>query len=153
MNQYGAQYYQAQMSYTASGGEQPIIEMEGKLRFGLPGTTLFPALGDETIMKPTLQWLLSSEKAGPLRAEFSYVTGGLTWQADYNIVAPEKGNAVEIVGWVTMDKQSGKDFQNARIKLMAGDVNKIQPDQGGGTGGGIYVFRAQAANPVSPPVS
>src|SRR5947209_625814 len=76
MNQYGAQYYQAQMSYTASGGEQPIIEMEGKLRFGLPGTPLFPALGDDTIMKPTLQWLLSSEKAGPLRAEFSYVTGG-----------------------------------------------------------------------------
>jgi len=55
-----------------------------------------------------------------LRAEFSYVTGGLTWAADYNIVASEKGNAVDIVGWVTMDNQSGKRFQNARIKLMAG---------------------------------
>jgi hypothetical protein len=64
-----------------------------------------------------------------LRAEFSYVTGGLTWEADYNIVAPEKGNAVDVVGWVTMDNQSGKRFQNARIKLMAGDVNKIQPEQ------------------------
>jgi hypothetical protein len=81
------------------------------------------------VLKPTLQWLLSTQTPGPLRAEFSYVTGGLTWEADYNIVAPEKGNAVDIVGWVTMDNQSGKTFQNARIKLMAGDVNKIQPGQ------------------------
>jgi len=127
MRQYGQQYYQAQMAY-AGGSEQPIIEIEGKLRFGLPGTPLFPAL-DDTVLKPTLQWLLSTQNPGPLRAEFSYVTGGLTWEADYNIVAPEKGNAVDIVGWVTMDNQSGKAFQNARIKLMAGDVNKIQPEQ------------------------
>ena len=76
MNQYGQQYYQAQVAYAVS--EQPIIELDGKLRFGLPGTPLFPALGDDTVLKPTLQWLLSSDKAGPVRAEFSYVTGGLT---------------------------------------------------------------------------
>jgi len=150
MNQYGPHYYQAQAAYVAS--EQPIIEIEGKVRFGLPGTPLFPALGDDTVLKPTLQWMLSSDKAGPLTAEFSYVTGGLTWQADYNIVAPEKGNAVDIVGWVTMDNQSGKDFQNARVKLMAGDVNKIQPGQGGGVGGGVYVL-AQQAESVAPPVT
>ncbi len=129
MSRYGTQYYQSQMAYVQSGSQQPIIELDGKLRFGLPGTPLFPALGDDTVLKPTLQWLLSVEKPGPLRAEFSYVTGGLTWEADYNIVAPEKGDAVDIVGWVTMDNQSGKDFQNARVKLMAGDVNKIQPGQ------------------------
>ncbi len=128
MRQYGQQYYQAQMAY-AGGSEQPIVEVEGKLRFGLPGTPLFPALGDDTVLKPTLQWLLSTQTPGSLRAEFSYVTGGLTWEADYNIVAPEKGNTVDIVGWVTMDNQSGKAFQNARIKLMAGDVNKVQPGQ------------------------
>jgi hypothetical protein len=126
MNRYGQQYYQAQMAY-AQGSEQPVIEMEGKVRFGLPGTPMFPALADDTVLKPTLQWLLASDKAGPLRAEFSYVTGGLTWEADYNIVAPEKGNVVDLVGWVTMDNQSGKAFENARIKLMAGDVSKIQP--------------------------
>jgi hypothetical protein len=119
------QYDQSQMAQAG----QPIIEMDGKVRFGLPGTPLFPALADDAILKPTLQWLLASDKAGPLRAEFSYVTGGLTWEADYNIVAPEKGDAVDIVGWVTMNNQSGKDFENARIKLMAGDVNKIQPGQ------------------------
>ncbi len=127
MRQYGTQYYQAQMAQ--GGSEQPIVEVDGKVRFGLPGTPLFPALGNDTVLKPTLQWLLSTPNPGPLRAEFSYVTGGLTWEADYNIVAPEKGNAVDVVGWVTMDNQSGKRFQNARIKLMAGDVNKIQPEQ------------------------
>ncbi len=127
MNRYGQQYYQGQMAYAQ--GEQPIIEMDGKVRFGLPGTPIFPALADDTILKPTLQWLLASDKAGPLRAEFSYVTGGFSWEADYNIVAPEKGDAVDVIGWVTMDNQSGKDFENARIKLMAGDVNKIQPGQ------------------------
>jgi hypothetical protein len=53
----------------------------------------------------------------------------MSWQADYNIVAPEKGDLVDIIGWVTMDNQTGKTFENARIKLMAGDVNKIQPGQ------------------------
>jgi hypothetical protein len=129
MNRYGSQYYQAQMSYAQVGNEQPIIEIEGKLRFGLPGTPVFPSLGDDSVLKPTLQWLLSSDQAGSLRAEFSYVTGGLTWEADYNIVAPDKGDTVDLVGWVTMDNQSGKSFENARIKLMAGDVNKIQPGQ------------------------
>ncbi len=129
MRQYGPQYYQAQTAYAQGGSEQPIVEVEGKLRFGLPGTPLFPALGDDAVLKPTLQWLLSTTSPGPVPAEFSYVTGGLTWEADYNIVAPEKGNAVDIVGWVTMDNQSGKAFKNARIKLMAGDVNQIQPEQ------------------------
>jgi hypothetical protein len=126
MESYGQQYYQSQM---AVASEQPIIEIEGKVRFGLPGTPVFPALADDTILKPTLQWMLASTKPGPLLAEFSYVTGGLTWQADYNIVAPENGDAVDLVGWITMDNQSGKDFENARIKLMAGDVNKFQPGQ------------------------
>ena len=99
------------------------------MRFGLPGLPLFPSLADDSVLKPTLQWLLSAEKTGSVRAEFSYVTGGLTWEADYNIVAPEKGDAVDLVGWVTMDNQSGKTFENARIKLMAGDVSKIQPAQ------------------------
>jgi hypothetical protein len=106
--------------------EEPIIEVAGQLQFGLPGTPIFPDLTAETILKPRLEWLLATDKAGKFPAEFSYVTGGMSWQAAYNIVAPEKGDLVDIVGWVTMDNQTGKTFENARIKLMAGDVNKIQ---------------------------
>jgi hypothetical protein len=124
MNLYGQQYYQSQMA--AAGSEQPIIEIDGQLHFNLPGTPIFPSLTDDTILKPRLEWLLAADKPGKFPAEFSYVTGGMTWQADYNIVAPEKGDVVDVVGWVTMDNQSGRTFENARIKLMAGDVNKIQ---------------------------
>jgi hypothetical protein len=106
--------------------EEPIIEIGGQLRFGLPGTPIFPDLTSESILKPRLEWLISTDKAGKFPAEFSYVTGGMSWQADYNIVAPEKGDIVDIVGWITMDNRTGRTFENARIKLMAGDVNKIR---------------------------
>ena len=109
--------------------EQPIIEVDGQLQFFLPGQPLFPTLGDNTILKPTLNWLLRADKPGKLDAEVSYVTGGFTWNADYNLVAPEKGDTVDLIGWITMNNQSGKTFENAKIKLMAGDVNKIQPQQ------------------------
>ena len=112
-----------------SGGssEQPIIEVNGKLQFTLPGTPLFPDLGDDTVLKPTLNWLLQSDQPGKFDAEVSYITGGFTWEADYNLVSPEKGDTVDLIGWVTMNNQSGKMFRDAKIKLMAGDVNKIQP--------------------------
>jgi hypothetical protein len=124
---YGQQYYQAQQAYVAAGNGEPIIEIEGKLQFGLPGLPIFPALSNDTILKPTLSWLLQSDKPGATNAEFSYVTGGMAWHADYNVVAPVSGNLLEIVGWVTLDNQTGKTFPNAHIKLMAGDVNKIDP--------------------------
>ena len=66
-----------------------------------------------------------------MNAEFSYVTGQITWNADYNLVAPEKGDQLDLVGWVTVNNQTGKTFDNARIKLMAGNVNKIQPPMNG----------------------
>ncbi len=141
MNLYGQQYYQAQM---AVASEQPIIEVNGQLRFSLPGTPIFPTLTDDTILKPRLEWLLATDKAGKFPAEFSYVTGGMTWQADYNIVAPEKGDLVDIVGWITMDNQTGKTFENARIKLMAGDVNKIQPGMGGPISGRMVAVNGMA---------
>ena len=104
-----------------------MIEVNGQLRFSLPGTPVFPSLTDDSILKPRLEWSLATDQAGKFPAEFSYVTAGMGWKADYNIVAPDKGDVVDLVGWITMDNKTGKTFENARIKLMAGDVNKIQP--------------------------
>jgi hypothetical protein len=109
------------------GEEQPIIEVDGKLRFSLPGQPLFPTLGADTVLKPTLNWLLRTDRPGQLEAEVSYVTGGFTWSADYNLVAPEQGDTVDLLGWITMNNHSGKTFSEAKIKLLAGDVNKLQP--------------------------
>ncbi|HLJ87950.1 MAG TPA: DUF4139 domain-containing protein [Candidatus Angelobacter sp.] len=120
VNEYG------QQTAYGSGGGQPIIEVNGRMQFSLPGQPLFPTLGDDTILKPTLDWLVETDKPGHGSADLSYITGGLSWHADYNVVAPPKGDTIDLVGWITMDNQSGKQFDNARIKLMAGDVNKIQ---------------------------
>ena len=101
--------------------------MNGKLQFSLPGEPLFPDLGDDTMLKPAFNWLLQSDKPGKFDAEVGYVTGGFDWSASYNLVSPENGDMVDLVGWITMNNNSGKTFENAKIKLMAGDVNKIQP--------------------------
>ncbi|MGC2182645.1 MAG: hypothetical protein WA637_05155, partial [Terriglobales bacterium] len=120
---YYAQNYQ-QPSFT-----QPIIEVDGVLRFGLPGQPLFPALSGDTVLKPTLSWLLQTNDPGKFDAEISYVAGGMSWQSDYNIVVSDnpkgKTDLLDMVGWITMRNQSGKTFENANIKLLAGDVNKI----------------------------
>jgi hypothetical protein len=147
-NEFGQQYQQSQMNYAApDGGGQPIIEVGGKLRFSLPGQPLFPALSDDSILKPTLTWQLNAAQSGPVDAELSYVTAGMSWQAAYNVVSPENGNTLELVGWVTINNQTGKSFQDAKIKLMAGDVNKIQnnlPMNGFAfAGGGAFDFQGE----------
>jgi hypothetical protein len=109
------------------GGEQPIIEVNGKLQFSLPGEPRFPDLGGDTLLKPAFNWLLQSDQAGAFDAEVGYVTGGFDWSASYNLVSPEKGDNADLIGWITMNNKSGKTFENATIKLMAGDVNKMQP--------------------------
>ncbi|MCX7112269.1 MAG: hypothetical protein NTX45_19510 [Proteobacteria bacterium] len=130
---------------------QPVIEMNGKLQFSLPGQPIFPSLGDDTVLNPTLAWKIESPQSAKFDAELAYVTGGFSWEADYNIVSPEKGNLVDVVGWVTLKNASGKTFKDARVKLMAGDVNKFQPPKPRAV---AYAMRAMAAEPMpAPPVS
>src|SRR5713101_2127128 len=121
--------YYAQ-NYKQPVSTQPIVEVDGVLRFGLPGLPLFPALTGDSILKPTLSWMLQTNEPGKFDAEISYVSGGMNWQADYNLVVSDKSNGkidlLDMVGWITMRNQSGKTFDIARIKLMAGDVSKIQ---------------------------
>src|SRR5476651_707267 len=140
--------------YVPGGGaEQPINEAGGKLQFSLPGQPLFPSLGDDTVLKPTLNWLLQADKPGKLDAEVGYVTGGFSWSASYNLVAPEKGDTLDVIGWITMNNQSGKTFEDAKIKLMAGDVNKIQPPQAFGGGRSRAVFAMEAMEKDAPAVT
>lgn len=106
----------------------PIIEINGQMQFGLPGKPLFPSLGDGTILKPTLSWMLQSSQEGKLDAELSYITGGMKWNADYNIVLPESGDTLQLAGWVTINNTSGRDFPEAAIQLMAGDVQKVREE-------------------------
>ncbi len=105
---------------------KPMIESEGKVRFGLPGTPLFPPLQSDALLKPSLQWLIDSDYSGKVNAELAYLTSGLGWKADYNVIARSDSKTMDLNGWVTFQNQSGKSFKDAKIKLLAGDVNKIQ---------------------------
>jgi hypothetical protein len=122
------------------GHEQPLIEVNGKLQFTLPGIPLFPSPTDSSIFHPQIAWQLESEHAGSTTCELSYISNGMTWEAEYNVIAPVKGDAMDLIGWVTLANHSGKTFENARIKLMAGDVNKVQQ------GGALPMARAVAMN-------
>ena len=115
---------------------EPIIEVDGKLQFSLPGEPIFPSLGNDNVLKPTLNWKLNSASSGKIDAEVAYLSNGFTWEASYNLVATEKSDVLDVVGWVTMHNQSGMTFNDAKIKLMAGDVNRVPQNRSRGFGGG-----------------
>jgi hypothetical protein len=140
-----ARVYQQQPNLT-----QPIIEVAGKLRFDLPGVPLFPSLGAGMILQPTLDWTIETDRAGPVNAELAYVTGGFNWNADYNFVQSES-SSLDIIGWVTLENSSGKEFENARVKLMAGDVNKLQPQNARLRAGGNFASAGLAMAEMSGP--
>lgn len=106
---------------------EPIIEIDGTLITHLPGIPLFPSLGDDSILKPTLSWKLHADKESAFDAQLSYLTGGLSWKSDYNLVLPEKGDEVTLTGWVSIENNTGTRFEDASIKLIAGKVNKVPP--------------------------
>lgn len=106
---------------------QPLIEVNGKLRFELPGVPLFPKLADNSTLKPELTWKIASDQPAKFDAEITYLTDGLNWSADYNVILPVTGDELQITCLVTIDNFSGKDFESARTKLVAGDVNKLAP--------------------------
>jgi len=114
-NQHGGQYQK---------NLEPIIEVDGRLITKLPGEPLFPGLGDDSILEPTLSWKLYSPKAAKLDAQLSYLTASMSWKSDYNLVLPEEGDVVTLTGWVSIENNTGTSFENAKIKLIAGDVNK-----------------------------
>jgi hypothetical protein len=116
-------------SHYSPGYLDPIVEVEGILMTQLPGLPRFPSLGDDSVLLPTLEWKLYSEEAAKLDAQLSYITEGLSWKADYNLVLPEQGDDLVLTGWVSIQNETGKIFEDAKIKLVAGDVNKVQPRQ------------------------
>jgi hypothetical protein len=108
---------------------EPIIEVDGRLIAQLPGIPLFPSLGDDSVLQPTLAWQLFSNQAARVDAQLSYLTNGMSWKSDYNLVLPQQGDAVTLTGWVSIENNTGKTFEDAKIKLIAGDVNKVEPPQ------------------------
>lgn len=108
--------------------DQSIIEEEGAVRFSLPGQPVFEGIDANAFLKPSLVWQIASAKAGDCPIEVAYVTAGMEWEATYNLVMPAEGSdTFDFSGWISLKNETGKDFQNTEVKLIAGDVQKVQP--------------------------
>lgn len=87
----------------------------------------FPALPDGLITRPTLRWLVYAGATGAQDVELTYLAGGISWTADYNVLlGGGDANTLDINGWVTLSNHSGTAYQDAQLKLVAGDVNRIR---------------------------
>jgi hypothetical protein len=89
----------------------------------------FSRLPEGLLTRPTLVWTVATGKPGDHLAQVTYQTGGMTWRADYSAIVADDEKTMDLAGWVTVTNQSGARYEAARLKLMAGDVRRIQPPQ------------------------
>ncbi len=87
----------------------------------------FDAMPEGLLTRPTLVWTLATQRPGKHLAQVTYQTAGISWQADYNVVINADDTRIDLGGWVTLNNRSGATYNNAQVKLIAGDVRKIQP--------------------------
>jgi len=85
----------------------------------------FPELPGGLITKPTLVWTIENDGPATREAQLSYLTGGLSWHAEYVAVVDESDRNLSWSGWVSLENTSGTTYPDARLKLVAGDVNRV----------------------------
>jgi hypothetical protein len=106
----------------------PIFKIGNEITFGHPGRIIFPGVPENLISKPTLVWLVDNSLSSAQKVEASYLTNGINWRADYVLTLNDKDDMTDLSGWVTIDNKSGTTYQNARLKLVAGDVNRVRDE-------------------------
>jgi hypothetical protein len=107
----------------------PIFRIGNEITFGHPGRIIFPGVPENLISKPTLVWMLENDLQAQQKVEASYLTNGITWRADYVMTLNEKDDRADLSGWVTIDNKSGAIYRDAKLKLVAGDVNRVKDEQ------------------------
>ncbi len=106
---------------------RPILKIGDEISFDFPGRISFPEIPKNLIAKPTLAWSLVSKKPRQ-QLEVSYLANAINWKADYVLSVNEKDTGGDLTGWVTLDNRSGAAYENARLQLVAGDVNRVTKD-------------------------
>ncbi len=108
---------------------QIVLQAADGLRFiGTrdPGLRL-PSLPEGLLTRPTLLWKVSADAAGKHQVRTTYQTSGITWKADYNLILNADDTKADVAAWVTLLNLSGAGYRNARLKLIAGDVQRVTP--------------------------
>jgi hypothetical protein len=124
--------YQGSGSYveaTLLSTNGPVFDINGQIHMGHHGQVVLPSLPENLVSKPTLMWFLRNAATAPQRVEASYLTGGITWKADYVVVLNAADDRADLTGWVTIDNKSGATYREAALKLVAGDVNRARDDR------------------------
>lgn len=132
---------QAEVLATNSG---VVLKYADRIETGVPGRIAYGAIPANLRDRPTLVVQMESRAAGRQDIELSYLSGGLSWRADY--VAELSGDEakLDLAGWVTLTNQSGSSYENAKLQLVAGDINRVREDR-------RMEFAAKLARPMAAP--
>ena len=106
-----------------------VLKIDGQITSNFAGRYAFPEVPENLVQKPTLVWLVASAVADQ-RVEVAYLTQGLDWHADYVLSVDADDKLGDLNGWVTLANETGTSYQNAELKLVAGDVQRVTPQQG-----------------------
>jgi hypothetical protein len=107
-----------------------VLKYNDRVETGLPANArlAFGVVPADLRDRPTLSLSFMAEKAGEQEVELSYLTGGLGWKADYVAELTGKEDTLDLNGWVTLTNTSGTSYPQARLQLVAGDVNRAAPE-------------------------
>ncbi|WP_310449883.1 DUF4139 domain-containing protein [Sulfuritalea sp.] len=122
-----------------AGYPTAILRFADRIETGVPGRLAFDAVPANLRDRPTLSVLLEAA-GGKQTVELSYLTGGLSWQADYVANLSTDGKSLDLNAWVTLTNRSGAGFDDAVLQLVAGTVNRVRQ-----TDSRVYAMAAPAA--------
>src|SRR3981189_3553468 len=88
----------------------------------------FPEVPANLYDRPTLLMSVANSGARKQQVEASYLATNLSWNSDYVLTVARDDKAADLDGWVTLANNSGTAFHNARLQLVAGDLNRVQPN-------------------------
>ena len=106
-----------------------VLKIGDRIETGIPGRLVYDRVPDNLRDRPTLSVMIDNNAAGAQLLELSYLSGGLSWQADYVAKLSEDEKYLDINGWVTLRNESGASYKNAQLQLVAGDVNQVKNPQ------------------------
>lgn len=106
-----------------------VVQSGGKLYLNPEGRVVLSELPEGFVTKPRLLWRVSAKKSGKQECEVAYLTGGLSWKSDYVLKISPNDDKLDLNAWVTLTNGSGVAYKDAKLKLVAGDVNRVlQPE-------------------------
>lgn len=108
-----------------------VLQVGPRIETGVPGRLVFGDVPANLRDRPTLVMSVDNTTAAAQDVELSYLTAGLGWKADYVVELGAKEDKLDMSGWVTLTNTSGTTYRNAKLQLVAGDVNQVQGDQVG----------------------